>query len=89
MPQKHLFKPGKKSRGKIKPPSKHGKISKKKGPLQMKKGRLSKPPKSKALRQEWRENMDTTRAINAFNERGALTKSASQGDKMRVVKQQK
>ena len=36
MPQKHLFKGGKKAKGKVKPPSRHGKIAKtKKGKLQM------------------------------------------------------
>ena len=51
MPQKHLFKPGKNSKGKLKPPSRHGKVAK------TKKGRLNKPPKSKALKEKWKENM--------------------------------
>lgn len=85
MPQKHLFKTGKKAKkpdstkGKLKPPSRHGKKA------LTKKGKLVKPPKGKMAKDKWKENLETTRVINAFNEKGVLTKSASQGDRLRVV----
>jgi len=88
MPQKHLYKAGKKpprskAKGKTKPPSRHGKIAK------TKKGKLVKPPKSKALQDKYKQELETTRVINAFNEKGVLTKASSQGDKLRVLKQPK
>ena len=48
MPQKHLFKGGKKAKGKVKPPSRHGKIAK------TKKGKLQKPPRSAADKLKWK-----------------------------------
>jgi len=83
MPQRPLFKAGKKAKGKGKPPSRHGKVAK------TKKGRRNKPPKSKALREQYKEDLEVSRTINAFNEKGVLTKSTSQGDKLRVLKQPK
>jgi len=83
MPQKHLFKGGKKAKGKVKPPSRHGKIAK------TKKGKLQKPPRSAADKLKWKESKETTKAINAFNEHGVVTKATSQGDKLRVLKQPK
>jgi len=50
MPQKHLFKGGKKAKGKVKPPSRHGKIAK------TKKGKLQKPPRSAADKLKWKES---------------------------------
>ena len=80
MPQKHLFKSGKKSKGKAKPPSRvSARLSK------TKKGRLSKPPKSQKDKAKWKQDKETTRAINAFNEKGALTKAASHGEKYTMV----
>jgi len=82
MPQKHLFKSGKKSKGKAKPPSRvSARLSK------TKKGRLSKPPKSQKDKAKWKQDKETTRAINAFNEKGALTKAASHGEKYTMLKQ--
>ncbi|QDZ22204.1 hypothetical protein HOP50_07g47440 [Chloropicon primus] len=83
MPQKHLFKNGKKAKGKVKPPSRHGKVAK------TKKGKLNKPPKSIADKEKWKESMQTTRTINAFNEKGVLTKATSMGDKLRLLPQPK
>ena len=56
MPQKHLYKAGKKpprskAKGKTKPPSRHGKIAK------TKKGKLVKPPKSKALQDKYKQDL--------------------------------
>ena len=80
MPQKHLFKSGKKSKGKAKPPSRvSARLSK------TKKGRLSKPPKSQKDKAKWKQDKETTRAINAFNEKGSLTKAASHGEKYTMV----
>ncbi len=83
MPQRPLFKAGKKAKGKLKPPSRHGKLAK------TKKGRLSKPPKSKALQEKYKQDLEVSRTINAFNEKGVVTKSTSRGDKLRVLPQPK
>ena len=64
MPQKHLFKSGKKSKGKAKPPSRvSARLSK------TKKGRLSKPPKSQKDKAKWKQDRETTRKSKYWDQR--------------------